>query len=73
MYKGVTTGKWDDAINKMESIVVSKVAGEFITLAFAAVGAPLGIVGFGVVIMLSGVFFSNEKVLAAINISLGLK
>jgi len=44
-----------------------------VTVAFAAAGAPLGIVGFGVVMMLSGVFFSNENVLSAINISLGMK
>ncbi|MEK0011631.1 colicin-like pore-forming protein [Escherichia albertii] len=73
VYKGMTTDKWEDAITKLESMVVSKVAGELITLAFAAAGAPLGIVGFGVVMMLSGVFFGNEKVLGAINISLGLK
>ncbi|HHA1944280.1 hypothetical protein [Enterobacter mori] len=41
-------------------------------MAFAAAGAPLGIVGFGIVMTLSGVLFSNEKVLSAINTSLGM-
>jgi len=73
VYKGITTDNWNDAINKLESMAASKVAGELVTVAFAAAGAPLGIVGFGVVMMLSGVFFSNENVLSAINISLGMK
>lgn len=72
VYKGVTTDDWKDAITKLESMAASKIAGELITIAFAAAGAPLGIVGFGVVMMLSGVLFSDEKVLSAINKSLGM-
>lgn len=72
VYKGVTTDDWKDAITKLESMAASKIAGELITVAFAAAGAPLGIVGFGVVMMLSGVLFSDEKVLSAINKSLGM-
>ncbi|EWG75995.1 MULTISPECIES: colicin-like pore-forming protein [unclassified Enterobacter] len=72
VYKGLTTNDWKDAFNKLESMAVSKVAGELITVAFAAAGAPLGIVGFGMVMMLSGALFANENVLSAINKSLGL-
>src|SRR5690606_849047 len=72
VYKGLTTNDWKDAFNKLESMAVSKVAGELVTVAFAAAGAPLGIVGFGLVMMLSGALFANENVLSAINKSLGL-
>jgi hypothetical protein len=70
--KGITTGDWKDAINKLESIALTNAAGELAAIAFAAAGAPLGIIGFGIVLTLSGVFFSNEKVLSAINTSLGM-
>jgi predicted nucleic acid-binding Zn-ribbon protein len=70
--KGITTGDWKDAINKLESIALTNAAGELAAIAFAAAGAPLGIIGFGIVLTLSGVLFSNEKVLSAINTSLGM-
>ncbi|WP_436918409.1 colicin-like pore-forming protein, partial [Enterobacter hormaechei] len=70
--KGIETGNWNDAINKLESIALTNTAGQLAAIAFAAAGAPLGIVGFGIVMTLSGVLFSNEKVLSAINTSLGM-
>ena len=70
--KGIETGNWSDAINKLESIALTNTAGQLAAIAFAAAGAPLGIVGFGIVMTLSGVLFSNEKVLSAINTSLGM-
>lgn len=71
--KGVETGDWKDAINKVESIALTNTAGQLTAIAFAAAGAPLGIVGFGIVMLLLGVVFSNENVLSAINTSLGMK
>jgi len=71
--KGLDTGNYSDAINKLESMAAGRVAGELVAIAFATAGAPLGIVGFGLTMMLTGVLFSNEKVLTAINISFGLK
>ena len=70
--KGIETGNWSDAINKLESIALTNTAGQLAAIAFAAAGAPLGIVGFGIVMTLSGVLFSDEKVLSAINTSLGM-
>jgi predicted nucleic acid-binding Zn-ribbon protein len=70
--KGIETGNWNDAITKLESIALSNTAGQLVAIAFATAGAPLGIVGFGIVMMLSGVIFSNENVLKAINTSLGM-
>ncbi|MFX4310923.1 hypothetical protein F8O53_03045 [Enterobacter sp. 63] len=70
--KGIETGDWKDAINKLESIALTNTAGQLAAIAFAAAGAPLGIVGFGIVLTLAGVLFSNEKVLSAINTSLGM-
>lgn len=70
--KGIETGNWSDAINKLESIALTNTAGQLAAISFAAAGAPLGIVGFGIVMALSGVLFSNEKVLSAINSSLGM-
>jgi predicted nucleic acid-binding Zn-ribbon protein len=70
--KGIETGNWNDAINKLESIALTNTAGQLAAIAFAAAGTPLGIVGFGIVLTLSGVLFSNEKVLSAINTSLGM-
>lgn len=70
--KGIETGNWSDAINKIESIALTNTAGQLAAIGFAAAGAPLGIVGFGIVMMLSGVIFSNENVLSAINTSLGM-
>ncbi|MFY9995792.1 MAG: colicin-like pore-forming protein [Leclercia sp.] len=71
--KGVETGDWKDAITKVESIALTNTAGQLTAIAFAAAGAPLGIVGFGIVMLLLGVVFSNENVLSAINTSLGMK
>ena len=70
--KGIETGNWSDAINKLESIALTNTAGQLAAISFAAAGAPLGIVGFGIVMTLSGVLFSDEKVLSAINTSLGM-
>lgn len=70
--KGIETGDWKDAINKLESIALTNTTGQLVAIAFAAAGSPLGIVGFGVTLTLAGVLFSNEKVLSAINTSLGM-
>ncbi|WP_314418351.1 colicin-like pore-forming protein [Pseudescherichia vulneris] len=72
VYKGVTTDDWKDAINKFESLAAGKIAGELVAVAFAVAGSPLSLVGFGVVMMLTGAFFSNETVLSVINTSLGM-
>lgn len=71
--KGLETGDFRGALRKLESIALTSVAGELVGIVFAAAGAPMGIVGFGIVMLLAGVFFSNEDVLDAINTSLGLQ
>ena len=70
--KGIETGDWKDAFNKLESIALTNTTGQLVAIAFAAAGSPLGIVGLGVTLTLAGVLFSNEKVLSAINTSLGM-
>jgi hypothetical protein len=70
--KGIETGDWNETFKKLETIALTNVTGQLVAVAFAAAGAPLGIVAFGVILILAGALFSSDTVLSAINTSLGM-
>ncbi|EHL6051715.1 hypothetical protein KEC97_004475 [Escherichia coli] len=70
--KGIETGDWNETFKKLETIALTNATGQLVAVAFAAAGAPLGIVAFGVILMLAGALFSNDTVLSAINTALGM-
>ncbi|WP_283603736.1 colicin-like pore-forming protein [Serratia proteamaculans] len=61
LIKGLRTGEWNDAIISGESIIVGKVASALVAVAFSAMAvAPIGIVGFAVIMAVVGALITDE-------------